>query len=192
MWKIYEPLSYLTLKRTLITNVLEDKQWGHQYIIDKLLQSNIADHRNNAVAHETNQILVFYYQRYLQQLFSLEFNDLKSCYDIIVHSDSSLSFQCLGVPLPSIIIMLDTMHIMSHKVRTAYWYSNLTYSGDTLSDKLRHFMMIICQGNCFSSQLWSIISYIVFSALRTQGLGIHFVNYFTTDLQHLVGFSYVD
>ena len=52
--------------------------------------------------------------------------------------------------------------------------------------------MGLLQGNSCAPQLWSIISSIVFSELSTQGFGIHFVNYFTTEIAHLVGFRYVD
>ena len=53
-------------------------------------------------------------------------------------------------------------------------------------------MMGIYQGNGSAPQLWSIIGYIVFSELHTKGFGIHFVNFFTTEISQLVGFSYVD
>ena len=88
--------------------------------------------------------------------------------------------------------MLDTIQRMSHKFRTSYWGSNPTYGRDTLPKKFRHFMMRLCQGNGCAPQLWSIISSIVFSALRTQGFGIHFVNSFTAEIAQLVGFIYVD
>ena len=52
--------------------------------------------------------------------------------------------------------------------------------------------MGLCQGNGYAPQLWSIISSTVFSAIWTQGFGIHFVNSFTTEISQLVGFSYVD
>ena len=55
-----------------------------------------------------------------------------------------------------------------------------------------HFMMGLCQGNVCAPQIWSIISSKVFSALRTQGFGIHFINDFTTEIAQLVGFRYVD
>ena len=81
---------------------------------------------------------------------------------------------------------------MAHRVRTVYGDSNLTYGGETITKEFNNFMMGICQGNGYTPQLWSIIGFIVFSSLRTQGFGIHFVNYFTTEIEQLVGFSYVD
>ena len=88
--------------------------------------------------------------------------------------------------------MLDTIQRMSHKVRKAYGYSNLTYGGDTITKIFRHFMMGISQGNGCATQLWSIIIYIAFLALLTQGFSIHFVNSFTAEIEQLVGFIFVD
>ena len=53
-------------------------------------------------------------------------------------------------------------------------------------------MMRLCQGNGCGPQFWSIISSMVFSVLCTQGFGIHFIKYFTTEIAQLVGCSYVD
>ena len=47
----------------------------------------------------------------------------------------------IGIPLPSIISMLDTIQHISNKVRTAYRDSNLTYVRDAMTDEFRHFMM---------------------------------------------------
>ena len=63
--------------------------------------------------------------------FSLEFSDLKIWYDKIVHPEDSLDLKFLGIPLPSIIRMLDTIQHIYQKVRTAYGNSNLTYGVDT-------------------------------------------------------------
>ena len=41
-------------------------------------------------------------------------------------------------------------------------------------------------------QIWSIIRYVVFSSLQSQGIGIHFANSFPREIAQLVGFSYID
>ena len=82
--------------------------------------------------------------------------------------------------------MLDTIQRMSHKVRTEYGEYNLTYGGDTIPDKIRHLMMRLCQVNSCAPQLWSIISYVVFSALRNQGFGIPFVESFIAEIEQLL------
>ena len=77
--------------------------------------------------HGFNLRLVFDYQRYLRQTLSLAHSDLKSCYDQMVKFAASLALQRLGIPLPEIIIMLDTFKGISHMFRTAYGDYNLTY-----------------------------------------------------------------
>ena len=73
--------------------------------------------------------------------------------------------QHIGIYLPSIISMLDTIQNISHKARTAYRDYNLTYGRDTISDEFRNFMVGLCQVNGSVHQLWSIIRFIVFSAI---------------------------
>ena len=131
------------------------------------------------MAHGINQRLVFDYQQFVQKPFSLACSAFKSCYDRIVHSDVSLALPRLGITLPSIISMLDTIQRMPNKVRKSYGDSNLTYVGETIPDEFRHFMIGLCQRNGIASLLWSIITSTIFSALLTQGFGIHFVNSFS-------------
>ena len=78
--------------------------------------------------------------------------------------------------------MLDTIQRMSQMVRTAYGDPNLTNGGDNIPNELRNFMMGLFQENGSAPQLWSIISSIVFSELRTQGFGIHFLDSFTGEI----------
>ena len=88
--------------------------------------------------------------------------------------------------------MIDKIQRKKHTVRDTYGDSNLTYVGDTIPEDFRHFIMGLFQGNGSAPQILPIISYVLFSALRAQGFGIYFVNYFTTKISQLVGFSYVD
>ena len=119
--------------------------------------------QRSSMAHGINHRLVFDYQRYLWQSLSLACSDMKSCCDRIVHSAASLSLQCLGIHILEIIIMLDTIKRMSHTVRRAYGDSNLTYRGDKIPDDFSYFVMIHCQVNGSSPQIWSIISSVVLS-----------------------------
>ena len=145
-----------------------------------------------AVARGINHRIVFYYQKYIQQPFPLDWGDLKSCFYLIVHSTNSLALKCVGITFLGIIIMLDTIKRMPHMFRKVYGSSNLMCGGDTTPDKFRHLIMGLCQVNGCAPQLWSIISSIVLSALWTQGFVIHFVNYFTAKISQLIGFSSVD
>ena len=49
--------------------------------------------QHSSVAHGINRRLVFNYQLYLRQPFSLACSDLKSCYNKIAHSAASLSLK---------------------------------------------------------------------------------------------------
>ena len=135
-----------------------------------------------AVARGINHRIVFYYQKYIQQPFPLDWGDLKSCFYLIVHSTNSLALKCVGIPFLEIIIMIDTIKHMPYRVRKAYGDSNLMCGGDTKTDKFRHFMMGICQGNCSAPQIWSIITSVVFSSLWAQGFGIYFTDSFTGEI----------
>ena len=157
-----------------------------------IYQEKYSRPQRSAVAHGINWRLVFICQGYLQQTLSIACSDFKRYYDRIVRSAASLALQRLGIPLSSIISMLDTIRRMAHRVRTESGDSNLKYGGETITKEFKNFMMGICQVNRCAPQLWSIISSIVFSLLRTQGLGIHFVNYFTMEIAKLVGLSYID
>ena len=88
--------------------------------------------------------------------------------------------------------MLDKIQLMTHTFRTAYGDSNLSHGRDTITEEFRHFIMGIFHVNGSASQIWLIISFVVFSVLRAQGFGINFVNYFTTEIAQVLGFSYVD
>ena len=65
---------------------------------------------------------------------------------------------------------------MTHTVRTSYGDYNLKYGGETITEEFRHFMMVLYQGHVSDPQIWLIISSVVFSELREQGLGINLLN----------------
>ena len=117
---------------------------------------------------------------------------MKSCYEQIFHSATSLAFQRLGIILLEIIIMLDTIQRISQTVRMSHGDSNIMYGGDTILDDFRNFTMGLFQVNGSAPQIWSIIYSGVFSALWSQGFVIQFENYFTTEIAQLVAFSYVN
>ena len=68
---------------------------------------------------------------------------------------------------------------MSHMVRAVYMDYNLTYVGDTITDKFRHFMMGLYQGNGCEPQTCYVIRYILLLVFQNQGFDIHFVKKIT-------------
>ena len=109
MWNTSAPLSYLTWKQTIIKNVLEEKQCNNPYRKRKIDPEQYNIPQCSAVAQIINRRMVFDYQKYLQQPFSIACSDLKICYDRIFHSAASLALQCLGITLQSIISMIETI-----------------------------------------------------------------------------------
>ena len=99
MWNTSAPLSYLTWKQTIIKNVLEEKQCNNPYRKRKIDPEQYNIPQCSAVAQIINRRMVFDYQKYLQQPFSIACSDLKICYDRIFHSAASLALQCLGIVL---------------------------------------------------------------------------------------------
>ena len=105
------------------------------------------------VSHDINHIIVFYYQQFLQKYLSLVCSDLKSCYDWIVQSATSLALQFLSITLPEIISMIDTVSRMSHLVRTTCGDFNITYGSNIITSEFKHFMMVIFRGNALNLKL---------------------------------------
>ena len=134
--------------------------------IEKFLQNNIADH---SVVPWTMKSTVYWslITNYISQNLSLQHALTLKVVIQIFHSESSLVLQNIGIPLLSIIRILNTIQCMSPTVRTSYGDSNFIYIGEIIPNKLRNFMMRICQGNSCALQLWPMESYIVFSALQT-------------------------
>ena len=181
-WDVKEPHAIVLLVSE-VNNIY--KHIGREAMIvaidhGQIYPEQYSNSQRSAVAHGINRRLVFDYQRYLWQNFSLACSDLKSWYDRIVYSAAILVFKRLGITLPEIISMLDKIQYMSHMVRAAYGDSNITYRGDTMPHKFRHFMMGRFQRNGVAPQIWSIISSLVLLELRAQRFGIHFANYSTT------------
>ena len=76
--------TYKLIRREAMRAAIEHRQISpEQYIRTQ----------HSAIAHGINQRLVFDYQQYLQQPFSLACSDFKSCYDRNFHSASSLALQ---------------------------------------------------------------------------------------------------
>jgi hypothetical protein len=84
----------------------------------------------NSIDHALNQQLVMDHQLYERKPYALVSCDLKSCYDRINHTSASLSLQRLGIHKAEIISMFDSIQRMTHRVRTAFGDSRITYGGN--------------------------------------------------------------
>ncbi len=125
--------------------------------------------------HVVNRILSFNHFIYHRQPFGLCLCDLAGNYDRIVHSAASLALQRVGIPLPWVHGMFDTIQRLVKRVRTAYGNSEETYGGDTTPDQFIAPPQGVYQGNRNGPPVWSVISSTVFSILRKEGFGVKFV-----------------
>jgi len=118
-------------------------------------------------------------------------SDLKSCYDRIVHTAASLSMQRVGISPQIVKTMFETIQQCEHKIRTAYGDSTSTY-GPYYKKKYKHPIMGVGQGNGAGPQIWSLISAVLFLAMRLEGFSTKFVSKLTKEFIDIVGYMYVD
>ena len=88
--------------------------------------------------------------------------------------------------------MLEEIQKMSHKVRGEFGKSEKPWGGSQIHEGSKNNMRVLLQGNGSAHQIWSILSSVIFAALRAQGFGVNLSNSFTSELTELVGFDYVD
>ena len=70
----------------------------------------------SAIDHSLNKLLTFDLIRQLKREAVLCANDVKSCYDRIVHSIESLSMPRVGAPIEPIICMFTTIQRLEHHI----------------------------------------------------------------------------
>ena len=99
-----------------------------------------------------------------------------------------LAYRRLGIPIPPVQCMLETIQLMKHHIRTNYGDSVFTM---TSSGTLIPYQGVL-QGNGASPATWVIISAPLLEMLRTAGNGGHFVSPISKDYSHTVGFAFVD
>ena len=61
--------------------------------------------------------------------------------------------------------MLEAIHELPHKVKTAFGDSETTYRGSQTHEGFNDNMQGLLQGNGSATQIWSILSSVIFAAL---------------------------
>ena len=146
----------------------------------------------SAIDHALNRALTFDHFLYTRKPFCLASCDLKGCYDRIIHTAASIALQRVGVHPHKLRSMMSSIQRMSHKIRTAFGDSDITYGGDELSEEWSNYPQGVLQGNACGPQIWSILSSIIFDILHKRGFGVTFCTSLSKSLFTLLGFSYVD
>jgi hypothetical protein len=160
----------------------EDEQW--------IAPEQYGSRRNfSAIDHCLNKRLSFDILRQYKQSGAICVNDMKGCYDRIVHSVASLCMQRWGMQEQPIRMMLHTIQNLKHYVRTSYGNSDCFFDA-----KLVHPVAIqgIGQGNGAGPQIWASISSLLLDILRTQQFGATFCSPISGRQMRLVGYAYVD
>jgi hypothetical protein len=75
---------------------------------------------HKAIDLAVNKALSFDILRQLKRAGAICSNDAKSCYDLIGHTQASLSMQQLGVPRSIINCLFTTLQEAIHKVQTGF------------------------------------------------------------------------
>jgi hypothetical protein len=143
----------------------------------------------SAIDHCLNKRLSFDILRQSQQSGAICINDMKGCYDRIVHSVASICLQRFGMPVEPIKMMFHTLQSLKHYVRTACGMSSKFFNAKDI-----HPVAIqgIGQGNGAGPQVWAAISSVLLDVLRKKNLGAQFRTPISQTSIQLVGYAYVD
>lgn len=141
--------------------------------------------------HALNRRLTLDARQYERQCFSLAMSDLAGCYDRIVHTAAALALLRLGLKKTTIFAMFDSIQRMTHRVRTAYGDSDITYGGDSYAN-WKNAPQGVLQGNAAGPVIWAILSSVIFDILRKKGFCDKFCMCLSRELFELVGFAFVD
>jgi hypothetical protein len=142
-----------------------------------------------AIDHCVNKRLSFDIIWQFKHPAALCVNNMKRCYDRIVHSVASICMQRLGIDIQPLRSMFYTLQNLEHYIRTAHGISTQSFNAANI-----HPVAIqgIGQGNGAGPQIWAAISTVVLNMLRSQKAGAEFESPITRKTLQLAGYAYVD
>ncbi len=115
-------------------------------------------------------------------------NDAKSCYDLIGHTQASLSMQRVGVPRNIIKCLFTTLQEAVHTVRTGFGDSKASYGGKVWLVPIHG----IGQGNGAGPAIWAVVSTPLLNVLRQKGFGCQILCPLSSEFVSFVGYAFVD
>ena len=95
---------------------------------------------------------------------------MKSCYDLIGHTQASLAIRRMGVPESAVDCIFTTLQEATHRVRTGYGDSTASYGGNKEDTPIHG----ICQGNGAGPAIWAVLSSLLLDIQREKGFGFYF------------------
>jgi hypothetical protein len=115
-------------------------------------------------------------------------NDMKSCYDRIVHAVASLCLQRQGISESEVVCMFSTLQNLEHTIQTAYGNSEETYGGDLWVIPMQG----VYQGKGAGPLIWAVVSSPLLDIMREEGFGTFFKTSFSAQAIRFVGYAFVD
>jgi len=144
--------------------------------------------RHKAIDLAVNKALTFDILRQLKRAGAICSNDAKSCYDLIGHTQASLSMQRLGVPRSIINCLFTTLQEAIHKVQTGFGDSKAHYGGSVWLVPIHG----IGQGNGAGPAIWAVVSTPLLNVLRAKGYGCEIMRPISSKYFKFVGYAFVD
>lgn len=168
-------LGKTTLEHAEKYNLLPKEQYGSRK-------------EKSSIDHAIHKRITYDIMRQTRRAGGLCSNDAKSCFDRMVHSIIMLAYRRLGIPIPPVKCMLETIQQMKFQIRTLYGDSEAFIDGAI--------RLLPFQGNlqgCGASPCsWVIISAPLINMLRAADNGAHLVSPISKEYSHTVGFAFVD
>jgi len=144
--------------------------------------------RHKAINLAVNKALTFDILRQLKLSGAKCSNDAKSCYDLIGHTQASLSMQRVGVPKNIINCLFTTLQEAVHTVKTGFGDSKASYGRKVWLVPIHG----IGQGNGAGPAIWAILNTPLLNVLRSKGFGCEVLCPLSGAFFRFVGYAFVD
>jgi hypothetical protein len=115
-------------------------------------------------------------------------NDVKSCYDRIVHAIASTIMQHQNVPASACICLFATLHNLYHTARTIYGDSKSGYGLTLWAVPYSG----VGQGKRACPTIWAVVSTPVLKMMKDEGVGCMYKTRIEGKQLHFVGYRLVD
>ena len=176
-----------------------NKRIGHDGMINATKLNKIAKEqfalKNSAATEQiVSKRAVLDHSQSMRKVILLASSDLEACYDRIIHTAASLALLRVGIPHTKINSMFESIQKMTHRIRTLFGDSEITWGGDLLTDidDWSNYPQGVLQGNACGPTIWSLVSSIIFEILHKRGFAAEFCTTISKETFKLVGFAYVD
>ena len=162
--------------------------------LNKIAKEQFAIKNSAAAEQIVSKRAVLDHSCYQRKIICLTSSDLEACYDRIIHTAASLALLRVGISHNKINSMFETIQKMTHRIRTLYGDSTITWGGDSLTnlENWNNYPQGVLQGNACGPTIWALVSSIIFEILHKRGFAVKFCTTLSKEVFKLVGFAYVD